>query len=87
MKGGNMSQLITATPPARRKPGRKKVRGALEFHKRTGRICWVLGYCEDCNGKVTADREEIEMLKLSIQREKKKLCYRLLMKLLERYER
>jgi hypothetical protein len=76
-------QYLAEGTRMKRRPGRRKQVGSLDFT--SGSMMWVLGYCSCCDGKVLADRETIEGLKLSISKTRKSLRYRLLMRIVKHY--
>lgn len=63
----------------RRKPGRRKPIGSLDFT--TGVMKWFVGYCHDCDGKVLVDRADIDKLRIEVAKTKRSLAYRLFLRI------
>ena len=79
----NVGTLNAHTATIKRRPGRRKKLGTIDFSN--GHLMWMVGYCQDCDGKVLADREFMESLKTAMSRTKKSLRYKILMALVRHY--
>lgn len=62
--------------------GKKAKVGGLTFNER-GHMCYFVGYCECCRGKVTMTRAEAEQFANRFNFQKKRIADRLLIRMIK----
>lgn len=64
------------------RPGRKMALGRYVVDTKNGRFGVFIGYCDECNGKVIKDRQDLTALMRYVRKDERSRSHRLLQWLL-----